>query len=151
LLAVILLSGGCAADPPLPPASEAEARAHLASIVEIVAGGDLSGICDLGSATCPGELRESDPALVPVLPPVVVGSEAIQPRRRGDGLWDSGGLLLRLCGLDGTGKRYASEILVFRREPGEDLISINTLYWLGARIAREPTVPAGPPPQACAS
>ena len=138
----------CIGQPP-PPPTEGQARGHLDRIVDIVAGGDLSTICELGSGTCAGDLRATDPALVPDAMPIVVGIEAIQPTRRSDGAWDSGGLLLQLCGIDGAGTPYFSEMLVFDAGSG-DLRAINTLYWLGMRIARgSTTVGAGAPPPTC--
>jgi hypothetical protein len=148
LLALAALACGAPGEPAAPP-SDAEAREHLATVVRLVATGDLTEVCRLASGTCPMELENMDPAGVPRLAPVVVGSETVQPTRRTDGSWDAGGLVLRLCGVDGTGAPYESEMLVFRNHDGR-LISINTLYWLGAGIARGPTVGAEPPPRACA-
>ena len=121
---------------------------HLAQLVAIVATGDLSSICDLGSGTCTDELRASDPSLRPDLPPDVVGIAMLQPARRADGLWDAGGTLLTLCGVDGHDAPYRSELLVFRDATGR-LISINTLYWLGAGIVRSAGTLQGPEPPAC--
>jgi hypothetical protein len=126
---------------PHPPPSEAEAHEHLAKVVELVAAGEWQRVCELGSGTCPDEVRDADPAAVPANRPIVLGSEAIQPTLRQDGASDLGGLVLRLCGRNGLDAPYHSEMLVFR-DAGGRLVSINTLYWLGSRVARSPVVPA---------
>ena len=63
------------------------------------------------------------------------------PSLRSDGNWDLGGLILKLCGRNGEGQPYYSEMLVFR-DPQRGLIATNALYWLGSRVARSPAVPA---------
>lgn len=133
LLATMALAGCNALFRPPAPPTDAQARTHLARIVSVAASGDLSTICELGGGNCPGELSASDPARVPVVPPVVVGTGTIQPTEIPGGGWSLGGYLLELCGIDGAGTPYTSEMLVFQE--GDHLISINTLYWLGAGIA----------------
>jgi hypothetical protein len=150
-LAALVLVIGCtpstAVAPPAPPTEEA-ARAHLRAVVAVVESGDLGLLCALGSGTCEMELRNADPALRPADPPILVGSEAILPTPRGDGAWDLGGRLLQLIGCNGADEPYFAEMLVF--ESGGRLISNNTLYWLGGRVARSSTVggepPLAPPP-----
>ncbi len=95
----------------------------------------------MGSGTCRKQLRESDPAAVPSQSPVVVGTRVILPSRVTGG-WNHGGRVLELCGRDGLGRPYTSEMLVF--EMGGRLISIGTLFWLGVRIASDAEVEAVP-------
>ena len=138
-----LLTAACVvpAATPLPPPTELEARDHLAKVVQMVLGNAIENVCELGSGTCPVELRNADLAAIPAGAPVVLGTETIQPSLRQDGAWDLGGLLLKLCGRDGRDEPYYSEMLVFR-EAGNRLVAINALYWLGSRVARSPAVPA---------
>jgi len=141
LTAVALTGCGLSSKPP-PPPTEVQARAHLAKVVDVVLNGDVSKICELASATCGIDLRNIDVARIPKQPPVVVGTFVMEPAQRPDGAWNGGGFGLQLCGIDGTGKPYASEMLVFEAEAGT-LRSINTLYWLGAGIARGNVIAPG--------
>lgn len=144
LALMVLAVGGCDVLRPTPdlPPTEAEARAHLDKVVAIVVTGELSTLCVLASGTCPMELRNSDPALWPNTGPVVVGSEVVRPQTLDNGNSASGGRLLQLCGVDGANQPYYSEMLVFR-DSSNRMISINTLYWLGARVGGAPvTAPA---------
>jgi hypothetical protein len=144
VVAVALLLAGCGLPdgPPAPPPSDLEARNYLRAVVDVVLAGNLGELCRLGSGTCQQTLDRSDPAAVPRTPPVVVGSHAILPSRRADGRWDAGGRLIQVCGLDGRGQPYASEILVFSE--GGRLIGTEPVFWTGLRVARDPAV--GPPP-----
>lgn len=131
-----------------PPPSEADARAYLDSVVALVQSGDLEAVCALGSGTCDAELRNADLARRPDEPPTLVGMEIVETVDHGGGASDLGGRLLQLCGVDGSGDPYYSEMLVFRDASGK-LISINTLFWLGSRVARSPVVGASTPPSPC--
>jgi hypothetical protein len=145
-LVVILLAGcgGIASRTPVPPPSEAEALAHLAQVEGVVRSGDLSHLCDLGGGTCKQILERSDPATVPNTVPVVVGTRVIPHSDLPGGMWTDGGRVLMLCGRDGLGKRYYSEMLVFF-EDGR-VISTGTAYWVGMTIANGTTTEASPPP-----
>lgn len=149
--AVMVVVTACAGAPtsPPPPPSEAAAIAYLHSIVAMVAAGDPFAICEVGSGTCTQILRGSDLARVPTTPPVVVGSTTIEPTRLPGGTWNAGGRVLQLCGRDGLGEPYSSEILVF--EDQGRLISTATPYWLGIRIAETPIVAGSRPSPPCPS
>lgn len=150
LVAAAALAVGCLRPgpgaPALPP-SDAAAREHLGRIVAVVLSGDLERLCELGDGTCGAQLRAVDPATVPRLAPLVVASEAIDPVRRADGLWATGGRLLRLCGRDGRGRPYASEMLVFVAEGR--LVATGAVFWTDLRIAREPVVGGAAPAIGC--
>ncbi len=142
------LVAACAADPALPAVpSEVEARAHLDSLVALVASGQAARICEFGSGTCRHALRGADPAAIPRTRPVVVRTRVIDPTIAGDQR-SLGGRVLELCGIDGLGQPYASELLVFH--DGSRLISTGTPYWLGIGIAESPTTGADVAP-ACPS
>ena len=143
--AVMVVVTACAGAPtsPPPPPSEAAAIAYLHSIVAMVAAGDPFAICEVGSGTCEQILRNSNLAAVPASAPLVIGSTVIEPTQLPDGTWKAGGRVLQLCGRDGLGAPYSSEILVF--EDQGRLISTATPYWLGLRIAETPVV-GGPRP-----
>jgi hypothetical protein len=137
---------GASTTPPQPP-TEASARVYLATVVAIVQTGDLSHLCDLGSGTCRHILANGDPAAVPRTEPIVVGTRVITPTRTPAGAWDVGGRVLELCGRDGLGHLYYSEMLVF--SDGSKLTSTVPVYWLGFRIASSPTTGSEPSPPPC--
>lgn len=145
VLLVILLTGcgGIGGRTPVPPPSEAEALAHLTQVEGIVRSGDLSHLCDLGGGTCQQILEKSDPATVPTTVPEVLGTRVIPHSDLPDGMWTDGGRVLMLCGRDGLGKRYYSEMLVFF-EQGR-LVSTGTPYWVGMTIATDPIAASSPP------
>jgi len=128
---------------PPPPPSEAAALQHLRAIVGIVESGGLSTLCGLGGGNCPGEVRDADAGAFPDEDPVVVRVSLIPTTSSADGTWNAGGRLLDLCGVDGHGRPYSSQMLVFREHTGR-LVSINTLYWLGMGISTSPIVGGQP-------
>lgn len=144
ILALVVGCGPGAYTPP-PPPTEAAALAYLDEVVRLVQSGGVESICSVGSGTCPHELRAMDPAAVPALPPRVVGTRVLAPKRNPDGTWAIGGRVISLCGVDGRGKPYSSEMLVF--SDGNRLISTNTLYWIGSGVATGDTT-GSPMPQA---
>ena len=137
----LVACAGAPAPPPSPPSEEA-ARTYLDAAVSMVLAGDWARICSIGSATCDQILRKANPAAVPVAAPTVLGSRVLEPEQGPDGIWTTGGRVLELCGRDGMGQPYYSEMLVFQ-EQGR-LISTATPFWLGIGIAETPTV--GKPP-----
>jgi hypothetical protein len=145
-IAVALLAVAACGLPTTPPVpSDEEARAYLRSVVERVAT-DPASICELGSGTCAQTLRGSDPARIPTDPPLVVGSRVLPPQTSGTDVMAVGGRVLELCGRDGVGDPYYSEMLVFH--DGTRLISTGTPYWLGITTAETPTT-EGPIRTAC--
>jgi hypothetical protein len=119
-----------------------EATSFLASVVALAQVRDFNGLCEMGGGNCRRTLRDAGLDAVPATPPGIAGSRVIEPTRRADGLETAGGLVLQLCGVDGRGRPYSTEMLVFR-EDGR-LLAIEPVYWSGMRIATEPTTPAEP-------
>ena len=144
LLLVALAAIGCSGAPASVPSGDAgvpsltEAEHHLDAVVVVVKSGDLTHLCDLGSATCQHTLDISDPAAVPTTGPEVLGSRVI-----GMTATSAGGRVLELCGRDGLGHSYYSEMLVFR--DGERLLSTGTVYWVGITIPGTSTTGQTPP------
>jgi hypothetical protein len=144
VLLIVFLAGcgGMASGTPVPPSSEAEALAHLTQVEGVVRSGDLSHLCDFGSGTCKQILEHSDPAAVPATVPAVIGTRVIPYSDLGGGTSTIGGRVLMLCGRDGLGRRYYSEMLVFF--DGGRLVSTGTPYWVGTTIATGSTTEASP-------
>ena len=128
LVAVAMM--GCAAvssDVGSVPA-ESEARGFLARIVAAAQGGDFAELCSFGDPSCADALEGAGRDAVPPLPPTVAGTRVITPTAN-----RYGGLVFQLCGIDGRGQRYATEMLVLRSAEG--LKAIQPVFWSGMRIA----------------
>jgi hypothetical protein len=135
VLVAASLLGACGGTyvPPAPP-SDADAIAYLNAVVDVAKAGNPAALCTLGSGNCERTLGEAGgPGAVPGGRPVVVGSVAIQPTRRADGGWDTGGRLLFLCVVDAQGGSVETDMLVFRNDAGK-LVSIEPVYWSGIQI-----------------
>ena len=134
---VVLSAMACGSATRTPP-TEAESRAYLAQVVGVVLSRRLDDLCTYGSGTCDQVLRDTDPGAVPNQPPLVIGSRLLAPSRAVDGSPLAGGMILELCGLDGRGRVYYSEILVFRER--DRLIGKEPVFWIGLRIATDAVV-----------
>jgi hypothetical protein len=113
-----------------------EAHGHLARIVDLARRGDFDGVCALGDGNCQRSLEVAGRDAVPPDPPTIVGTRVIPTTRSGDQT-SYGGVVLVLCGIDGRGAHYDSEMLVFRDAQG--LRAVNPIYWGRTRIAAGPT------------
>lgn len=142
----LIACGGVPAPPPSPP-SEDSALAHLQAVIGMVASGDVESICSVGVSTCDQMLRRADPRTVPSTPPVVQGTQVLSPSLASGTAWSSGGRIIRLCGTDGLGQPYYSEMLVF--EDQGRILSVNTPYWLGYTIGETSTTGEANPAGAC--
>ena len=144
-VAACALPGGAGTFSPAPAPSEAEAIAYLDEVVRIVRAGELDRLCELGGGTCRRSL-EDGASSVPRTAPRLVGTVEVPSTPNADGTWNAGGRLLQLCGVDGLGAPYYSEILVF--EDAGRLIGREPVFWTGITIATLPAVvgPASPRP-----
>ena len=132
----------------LGPVTEAEARGYFARAVAAVERKDFDALCRLNSSysTCHLELQhecpESFPDLrfpdgeelyrlcreaAPLEPPTVVRS-CDWPARNGH----VGGRILVVRGVNGRGKPYETEVLVFR--DARSFKSQHTVYWSGSKF-----------------
>lgn len=153
VLASALVVGACAssAEGPQPPAvpDESAGIAIVNQLVAAATGGNLNAICGLGSGTCPHDLRNAAPGTAPSAPPRVMGSWVVEPVwQAASGTWSVGGRAFGLCGTDGLGARYYSEVLVFDSGGGA-LRAINAVFWTGARIATSAETATAPPRASC--
>ena len=148
-LALVGLVVACAgrAGPP-PPPSRAEALQHLERIIALVQTGDLRNLCDLGGPTCPMSIDSMDPRTVPRGRPTIAAMRTLEAVDNGDGSWSGAGVIIELCGIDGLGKLYHSDMLIARVRG--QIVATEPAYWLGIKIASDPVVgPPSGPPEAC--
>lgn len=114
--------------------TESAARAFLARLVDRAQAHDLVGFCQVAGSMCESFAEESGGiAAIPPKPPIIAATRLIPTRRSGDAML-GGGRLLVLCGIDGFGKPYRTEMLVSVDYNGA-LFAINGVYWSGAGLA----------------
>lgn len=127
-----------------------EALAFLDRLVALAHQGDLEAFCSIaGDGNCERKLDDAGRDRVPTQPPTVTDVRLVPTTTSGDQT-TLGGLVLVMCGRDGLGSRYDSEMLVFRDHDGA-LRAINPVYWGRDRIATtgETTVLRSPIPSGC--
>lgn len=136
-LIVVLAIAACS---PAGPAagtipSVQQAQRHLDEIVRLARTGDFEGMCALGDGNCEDSLEIAGRDAVPPGPPKVIGTRTV-PTSSSNGQQSLGGIVFVLCGIDGRGEPYDSEMLVFN--DGDGLRAINPVYWSRTRIADTP-------------
>ena len=136
-LLLVLAVAACLSDGP--PAGTIptveEAQGHLDEIVRLARAGDFEGMCALGDLNCENSLEIVGQDAVPPDAPKVIGTRMV-PTTSSNGQQSFGGIVLVLCGIDGRGEPYDSEMLVFN--DGNGLRAINPVYWGRTRIASSP-------------
>ena len=131
LVLLCVLVSACMSANSLP--SRAEAEGLLDRIVSLAQHGDFAGLCNLGDGNCWTNLEAAGRDAVPSLPPRVVATWVMSGSSTGPGAGTVGGRVLVLCGTDGRGRPYRSEMLVFR--DGSALRAINPVFWDNMAIA----------------
>lgn len=126
---------------PAPPPSEAQARRFLETLAGYATSHDFDALCALGSGNCESVLAELGEGSAPSAEPTVTGTRVIEPRQLDDDTWSLGGRVLEVCGTDGNGKPYRSEVLVF--DQSGSLHAIEAAFWWGNRIADDGRVGHG--------
>ena len=141
-LALAMVVAACSATSgPAAPPSQAEALQHLEAAIAMVESGNASRICELGPPSCPHSVEPLDLAAVPSTRPSVIRVRTRQGVDHGDGTWSNGSVIIELCGMDGLGKPYQSDMQVYWHEGR--IVSTVPAYWLGIQFAEDPVV--GPP------
>lgn len=122
------------------PVSEADARRYLDRMVTAAQAGDFEALCNLNGAVanCKRQLETGcDPT--PFTEPIVSCKDTVPPdppevvetrESPGDG---TAGRILVVRGVDGAGKPYETEVLVFR-ENRRSFKAVNSVYWSSASI-----------------
>jgi hypothetical protein len=118
-------------DPPPPAPAVENARVLLDEVIDAGIARDFERLCAMASGTCEGELEGAEDR-APTQPPRVVDVEVHEPIGDGDS-WTSGGVLFVLCGTDGLGDPYESEVLVFDGGAGS-LLAAAAVYWKGTTV-----------------
>jgi hypothetical protein len=138
-MAAALLLAGCGVldvDRPFPPPpTEPEARSFLDRVVAASRTGDMAAMCRVAGGGMCAEIAEQAGGAdgVPGEAPLIAGVRSIAPTGTTNG-GSPGGWLLVLCGTDGFGNPYRTEMLVSRAPDGR-LYAVNAVYWAGFKLA----------------
>lgn len=131
------------------PPTEAQAREHLQAAIALVDAGQAASICDLGGPTCRDFVEPFDAARVPTTRPVLLDVRTVPAVDLGGGTWSGAYVRVEVCGVDGLGQAYHSELMVYWYRG--KIVSTAPAYWLGVTIPDGPVVGAPEPPVACPS
>ena len=112
------------------PPTDAEARAYFDRIVAAAQARDWDRLCNLNGANfnCRVQLDTAGRDAVPTERPTIVDSH-FQGKQSPD---EIPGRILVVEGTDGRGKRYHSEVAIFRYDG--QLKAINAVYWGGFEV-----------------
>jgi hypothetical protein len=148
LATIAILANGCSPDyRPTAAPTVAETRAFIAEMVRLARAGEFEQLCEMGGGNCEVILETAGETNVPPDPPMVARIYEVPSVEHADGSWSQGGQMVEMCGTDGSGADYKSQMLVFR-DPHEGIIAIEPIYWSGMGIiaGAEPPVaePTGP-------
>jgi len=143
--ALILLLAACGPQAGAPEAPTIEqALAHVEAIIDLVESGGASRVCDFGGPTCPASVEPLDLRAVPATRPKITSVRVVPRVDHDNGTWSNAYVRVELCGIDGLGKIYHSEMMVYWHRGR--IVSTEPAYWLGIGIADDNIVgaPAGP-------
>lgn len=115
-----------------------EAAGILDRAVTYATSGDLDKLCDLGGSVSMCQSKWQDAGgweAVPPQSPDIVETYLIPTKDLGSGSQSTGGRVLVLEGVDGLGRPYRTEFLVFDAG-SHGLAVINVVYWSGIGIAQ---------------
>jgi hypothetical protein len=129
-----------------PPPSEVETVEFLDHIVDLARAGDFDALCAVGGGNCRRALGDAGADAVPDAAPTILGTWLLGDTPAGGG-YSVGGRILEVCGVDGRGRTFRTQMLIFS-ESGQ-LKAIEPVYWSGIRIATDPNV--GPDPSVAAT
>lgn len=126
-----------------PPVTETEARRYLDRIVTAAQQRDFDALCHLNGAqsNCRRQLELAGRDAVPQEPPTIVAGR-YSPK--GD-TEDTPGYILVVTGIDGLGRPYRTEVMVFR-ENRYSFKAINAVYWSNYKVIEDNTVQPDPQP-----
>jgi hypothetical protein len=138
--------GSSYAPPDLP--SESAARQLLDKIVDLTSRGDFDGLCALGTPECKFVLGQTGVDAAPTAAPRLASVATVPNREKSPGVWAPGGILFSLCGMDGYGRPYRSQMLIFANQQGSGLVAQEPVFWgslvVGSEIAGLLPSPASP-------
>jgi hypothetical protein len=107
---------------------------------------DLAGVCTMASSpsSCNAAIRDAGGARAAPRTRATKAGSRIVPTQRRSGHKATGGRMLVVAGVDGLGRSYTSEFLVFY--DGSRLAPLPPVYWSGMQLLDENT-PDGAPAQ----
>lgn len=101
--------------------------------VQVAETRDVEAVCRVAGSNCRTivETAGGEDA-IPSESPTVLETYVVPTRHLSDGKIETGGRALVVCGVDGLGQPYRTDMLVF--ESDGSLHAINGVYWSGAGV-----------------
>ena len=132
LLLLSQLAAACTGAPsayaPATPPAELVARGLVDQAVQFALAGDFDRLCALGTSQCK----------------FIVHVTTVPNVEKTAGTWTPGGVLFYLCGLDGRGQPYHSQMLVFQKPEGTGLTAMEPVFWGSLTIDGPPVAEPKP-------
>ena len=97
---------------------------------------DIESLCKLGGSILSCEnawLNTGEWPAAPDARPAVVSSRILPDQQQDNGNVSRGGRLLEVEGVDGLGRAFSTDFLVFD-EGGGKLVALNPVYWTGVSV-----------------
>ncbi len=126
---------------PASPPPESAARDLVNQVIALALNHDFDQLCDLGTPECKFVLNSTGTDTVPSAAPEIVSVTTVANKETSPGTWVPGGVLFLLCGLDGTGQSYHSQMLVSENQQGTGLVAMEPVFW-GSLTVNGPAVAA---------
>ena len=143
-LTIAVLLGACSSGyHPTAPPTLAVTRAFIAKIVQLAQAREFDKLCQLGGGNCERILASAGADKVPPDAPTIARIYAVPSVVHADGSWSQGGQMVEMCGIDGSGAAYQTQMIVFR-DPTQGVIAIEPIYWSGIGIRIDAEQPVGP-------
>jgi hypothetical protein len=148
-LGLLMVTGAIAcASPTRAPESitEEEASAvleaaHVSSLEQ-----DLESLCGLGGSvlSCQSAWQNmGEWAAVPAAPPIVTSTRILPDLELSNGSTSRGGRVLVVDGIDGLGREFSTDFLLFDGGGG-NLVALNPVYWSGMNVGRQGVTDSAP-------
>ena len=148
LLLLLQLAAACtgarSAYAPATPPAEAAARSLVDQAVQFGLARDFDRLCAMGTSQCKFILQGAGTDTVPTQPPLIVYVTTVPNVEKTPGTWNPGGVLFYLCGLDGKGQPYHSQMLVFENPEGTGLTAMEPVFWGSLTIDGPPVAEPRP-------
>jgi hypothetical protein len=132
-LAVAACAGPKAYAPATPP-SETDSRTLVHQVIDLALARRFDQLCALGTPQCTNVLLSTGTDTVPSDSPTIVAVTTVPNKETSPGTWTPGGILFSLCGLDGKGAPYHSQLLVSENPSGTGLMAMEPVFWGGFTV-----------------
>ncbi len=143
VVALIFIGIACSSDSTRDPASITlnEATTIVDQAFDSSQRESLVSLCVLGGSelSCQSMWRNlGEWNAVPERYPEIIGTRVLEDQKLDSGNVSRGGFVLELSGMDGLGREYRTDFLIFDEGEG-NLVALNPVYWSGVSVGHAPS------------